>query len=164
MVVLSDTYNFATGVPALTWQLRGLVQVDVEVTCLGRPVHSGDFGGAMPDAVRILCRLLDDLRAEDGRIAVPGLYKDVVKPAPSVRRRLARLPFSAAAFRRGAGMLPGTRTRARARGERLRAALDAPVAHRDRDRGAPAARRRQPGARLRARAALDAHRAEHGPA
>jgi len=109
VVVLSDTYNFATGVPALTWQLRGLVQVDVEVSCLDRPVHSGDFGGATPDAVRILCRLLDDLRAPDGRIAVPGLYKDVVKPAASVRRRLARLPFSAAAYRRGAGMLPGTR-------------------------------------------------------
>src|SRR6185436_20407752 len=75
VVVLSDTYNFATGVPALTWQLRGLVQVDVEVSCLGRPVHSGDFGGATPDAVRILCRLLDGLRAPDGRIAVPGLYK-----------------------------------------------------------------------------------------
>ena len=109
VVVLSDTYNFATGVPALTWQLRGLVQVDVEVSCLGRPVHSGDFGGATPDAVRILCRLLDGLRAPDGRIAVPGLYKDVVKPAALVRRRLARLPFSAAAYRRGAGMLPGTR-------------------------------------------------------
>ena len=109
VVVLSDTYNFATGVPALTWQLRGLVQVDVEVTCLGRPVHSGDFGGAVPDAVRILCRLLDELRGEDGRIAVPGLYADVVKPSAAVRRRLARLPFSEAAFRRGAGMLPGTR-------------------------------------------------------
>jgi acetylornithine deacetylase/succinyl-diaminopimelate desuccinylase-like protein len=109
VVVLSDTYNFATGVPALTWQLRGLVQVDVEVTCLGRPVHSGDFGGAVPDAVRILCRLLDDLRAPDGRIDVPGLYRDVVRPSTAVRRRLARLPFSEAAFRRGAGMLPGTR-------------------------------------------------------
>jgi acetylornithine deacetylase/succinyl-diaminopimelate desuccinylase-like protein len=109
VVVLSDTYNFATGVPALTWQLRGLVQVDVEVTCLGRPVHSGDFGGAVPDAVRILCRLLDDLRAPDGRIGVPGLYRDVVRPSAAVRKRLARLPFSEAAFKRGAGMLPGTR-------------------------------------------------------
>ena len=109
VLVLSDTYNFATGVPALTWQLRGLVQVDVEVTCLGRPVHSGDFGGAVPDAARILCRLVDDLRAEDGRIDVPGLYRDVVRPSAAVRKRLARLPFSEAAFRRGAGMLPGTR-------------------------------------------------------
>jgi cysteinylglycine-S-conjugate dipeptidase len=109
VVVLSDTYNLATGVPALTWQLRGLVQVDVDVTCLDRPVHSGDFGGAVPDAVRILCRLLDDLRGEDGRIDVPGLYRRVARPSPSVRRRLRQLPFSEAAFRRGAGMLPGTR-------------------------------------------------------
>jgi acetylornithine deacetylase/succinyl-diaminopimelate desuccinylase-like protein len=109
VVVLSDTSNFATGVPALTWQLRGLVQVDVEVTCLDRPVHSGDFGGAVPDPVRILCRLLDDLRARDGRIDVPGLYRRVVRPGASVRRCLRKLPFSEAAFRRGAGMLPGTR-------------------------------------------------------
>jgi acetylornithine deacetylase/succinyl-diaminopimelate desuccinylase-like protein len=109
VVVLSDTYNFATGVPALTWQLRGLVQVDVEVTCLDRPVHSGDFGGAVPDPVRILCRLLDDLRAPGGRIAVPGLYRRVARPTAAVRRRLRQLPFSEAAFRRGAGMLPGTR-------------------------------------------------------
>ena len=109
VVVLSDTCNFATGVPALTWQLRGLVQVDVEVTCLDRPVHSGDFGGAVPDPVRILCRLLDDLRSSDGRINVPGLYRRVTRPSASVRRRLRQLPFSEAAFRRGAGMLPGTR-------------------------------------------------------
>ena len=109
VVVLSDTHNFAAGVPALTWQLRGLVQVDVEVTCLDRPVHSGDFGGAVPDAVRILCRLLDDLRGDAGRIDVPGLYRRVARPSPSVRRRLRRLPFSETAFRRGAGMLPGTR-------------------------------------------------------
>jgi acetylornithine deacetylase/succinyl-diaminopimelate desuccinylase-like protein len=96
-------------VPALTFQLRGLVQVDVEVSCLERPVHSGDFGGAVPDAVRILCRLLDDLRAADGRIAVPGLYADVARPSARVRRQLARLPFSEAAFRRGASMLAGTR-------------------------------------------------------
>ncbi len=109
LVVLSDTANFATGVPALTWQLRGLVQVDVEVSCLDRPVHSGDFGGAVPDAVRILCRLLDDLRAPDGSIAVPGLYRRVARPAAALRRRLRRLPFSEPAFRRGAGLLPGTR-------------------------------------------------------
>ena len=109
VVVLSDTHNFATGVPALTWQLRGLVQVDVEVTCLDRPVHSGDFGGAVPDAVRILCRILDGLQGKDGRIDVPGLYRRVARPSPSVRRRLRALPFSEAAFRRGAGMLPGTK-------------------------------------------------------
>jgi acetylornithine deacetylase/succinyl-diaminopimelate desuccinylase-like protein len=109
VLVLSDTANFATGVPALTWQLRGIVQVDVEVSCLERPVHSGDFGGAVPDAVRILCRILDDLRATDGSLAVPGLYRRVARPSPAVRRRLRRLPFSESAFRREAGLVKGTR-------------------------------------------------------
>jgi acetylornithine deacetylase/succinyl-diaminopimelate desuccinylase-like protein len=109
VLVLSDTSNFDTGIPALTFQLRGLVQVDVEVTCLERPVHSGDYGGAVPDPVRILCRLLDDLRGPKGEIAVPGLYRKVAKPSAALRRRLRALPFSLTAFRRDAGMLPGTR-------------------------------------------------------
>jgi acetylornithine deacetylase/succinyl-diaminopimelate desuccinylase-like protein len=109
VVVLSDTHNFATGVPALTWGLRGVVQVDVEVACLDRPVHSGDFGGAVPDAVRVLCRILDGLRTPDGRIAVPRLYRRVARPRAAVRRRVRALPFSERAFRRGAGMLPGAR-------------------------------------------------------
>ncbi len=107
----------ATGVPP-----RGLVQVDVEVTCLDRPVHSGDFGGAVPDAVRILCGLIDGLRARDGRIDVPGLYRDLARPSASLRQRLARLPFSEAALRRASGMLPGTRF-ARERGVSLREQL-----------------------------------------
>jgi acetylornithine deacetylase/succinyl-diaminopimelate desuccinylase-like protein len=109
VLVLSDTSNFATGVPALTYQLRGIVQVDVEVSCLDRPVHSGDYGGAVPDPVRILCRLLGDLRGPKGEIAVPGLYRKVARPGAALRRRLRALPFSASAFRRGAGMLLGTR-------------------------------------------------------
>ena len=100
----------ATHVPS-----RGLVQVDVEVTCLGRPVHSGDFGGAVPDAVRILCGLVAGLHARDGRIAVPGLHRGESRPTLSLRRQIARLPFSEAAFRRAAGLLPGTRL-ARERG------------------------------------------------
>ena len=108
-LVLSDTSNFDTGIPALTYQLRGIVQVDVEVTCLERPVHSGDYGGAVPDAVRILCRLLADLRGPRGELRIPGLYRDVARTSLAGRRRLRALPFSAGSFRRGAGLLPGTR-------------------------------------------------------
>jgi cysteinylglycine-S-conjugate dipeptidase len=54
--------------------LRGLCQVDVEVRCLERPVHSGQKGGPVPDPVQILCRLIADLTAKDGSLNIPGLH------------------------------------------------------------------------------------------
>jgi acetylornithine deacetylase/succinyl-diaminopimelate desuccinylase-like protein len=108
-VVLSDTANFDTGVPGLTYRLRGLCQVDVEVRCLERPVHSGQRGGVLPDAVQILCRLLADLTARDGSLDVPGLYRKVARPAARQRARLRRLPFKAKRMARQAGLLPGVR-------------------------------------------------------
>lgn len=108
-IVLSDTSNFATGVPALTYRLRGLCQVDVEVRCLERPVHSGQRGGAVPDPVQILCRLIADLTAKDGSLNVPGLYRRVASSTPRQRARIRRLPFDEKTFARNAGLLPGVR-------------------------------------------------------
>lgn len=108
-VVLSDTSNFDTGVPALTYRLRGLCQVDVEVRCLERPVHSGQKGGPIPDPVQVLCRLIADLSAKDGSLNVPGLYRRVAKATARQRARIRRLPFREAGFRRDAGLLRGVR-------------------------------------------------------
>jgi acetylornithine deacetylase/succinyl-diaminopimelate desuccinylase-like protein len=108
-IVLSDTGNFDTGVPALTYQLRGICQVDVEVQCLAQPVHSGAWGGPVPDAVRILCRLIAGLEAPDGSLNVPGLYRRVARPSQAQLARMRRLPFDAAGYAREAGMLPGAR-------------------------------------------------------
>jgi len=109
VAVLADTGNFDVGHPALTYQLRGICQVDLEVRCLKQPVHSGFFGGPTPDAVRILARLLAGLERSDGSLDVPGLYLDVAKPGPRQRRRLRSLPWSDARFRASAAMRPGTR-------------------------------------------------------
>jgi acetylornithine deacetylase/succinyl-diaminopimelate desuccinylase-like protein len=106
-VVLSDTANFDTGVPGLTYRLRGLCQVDVEVRCLERPVHSGQKGGLVPDAVQILSRLIAGLTAKDGSLEIPGLYRRVTRTAAGQRRRLRRLPFDARRIGRQAGLLPG---------------------------------------------------------
>ncbi len=108
-VVLSDTSNFATGIPALTYRLRGLCQVDVEVRCLQRPVHSGQKGGAVPDPVQVLCRLLADLTAKDGSLNIPGLYRRVARLPARQRARIKSLPFAEKRFARSAGLLEGVK-------------------------------------------------------
>ena len=102
--MLSDTANFDTGIPALTYQLRGICQVDVEVQCLERPVHSGMWGGPVPDPVQILCGLIADLSDKDGSLNVPGLYKKVARPSAKQLTRIRKLPFNEAKFKKDAGL------------------------------------------------------------
>lgn len=106
-IVLSDTSNFDTGIPALTYQLRGICQVDVEVQCLERPVHSGMWGGPVPDPVQILCRLIAGLTDAKGALNIPGLYAMVKKPGKAQQRRIRALPFDARKFKKDAGLMPG---------------------------------------------------------
>jgi acetylornithine deacetylase/succinyl-diaminopimelate desuccinylase-like protein len=108
-VVLSDTANFDIGVPGLTYRLRGLCQVDVEVRCLERPVHSGQRGGAVPDPVQVLCGLIAALRAPDGSLAIPGLYRRVETLTARQRARIRRLPFDEKRYAKNSGLLDGVR-------------------------------------------------------
>ena len=107
VAVLADTGNFDVGHPALTYQLRGIAQVDVEVRCLRQPVHSGFWGGPLPDAVRVLARLVASLEGPDGRLAIPGLYDSVARTGKRQLQRIRALPFDEAKFRRAAAMKPG---------------------------------------------------------
>ncbi len=108
VLVLSDTANLGTGIPSLTTSLRGIVQVDVTVRALDHPIHSGMWGGPVPDAATALTSLLARLVDDRGAIAVPGVYDDVPELQADERTALAALPFDAAAFRRDAGMALGT--------------------------------------------------------
>ncbi|MGA9597223.1 MAG: dipeptidase [Acidimicrobiia bacterium] len=74
VIVILDSSNWAVGVPTLTTSLRGLVDCTVEVRTLRHAVHSGMFGGAIPDAITTLARLLATLHNEDGEVAVAGLH------------------------------------------------------------------------------------------
>jgi acetylornithine deacetylase/succinyl-diaminopimelate desuccinylase-like protein len=73
VIVIADSGNVAVDVPAFTTSLRGLVDCYVEVTTAEQAVHSGVYGGAAPDALTALCRLLATLHDADGSVAVPGL-------------------------------------------------------------------------------------------
>ncbi len=110
VLVLSDTANLATGVPSLTTSLRGLVSVDVTLRALDHPLHSGMWGGPVPDAATALARLLARLVDGRGVIAIPGLEDDVPELDPAERARLSALPFDERSFRAEAGFLGATLT------------------------------------------------------
>lgn len=97
VIVIADSGNWDVGVPALTTSLRGIVNLFVEVATLDHAVHSGQFGGAVPDALTALCRLLATLHDDAGEVAVQGLVRG---PAAPLEYPLDRL-------RAEAGMLDG---------------------------------------------------------
>jgi acetylornithine deacetylase/succinyl-diaminopimelate desuccinylase-like protein len=98
VIVIADSGNWDVGQPALTTSLRGIVNTFVEVRTLDHAIHSGGFGGAVPDALTTLCRLLATLHDDAGDVAVEGL----------VRREASPLDYPEPRFREEAGMLDGT--------------------------------------------------------
>lgn len=73
VIVIGDAGNWAVGTPALTTSLRGIVDCIVEVRTLENAVHSGMFGGPIPDAITVLARVVASLHDERGNVAVPHL-------------------------------------------------------------------------------------------
>jgi acetylornithine deacetylase/succinyl-diaminopimelate desuccinylase-like protein len=97
VIVIADSANPAVDVPTFTTSLRGLVDLEVEVRVLERPVHTGLYGGAVPDALTALCRLLATLHDDAGDVAVAGLHRST-SPAPGPDPDV---------LRSDAGLLPG---------------------------------------------------------
>ncbi|MFF7840831.1 dipeptidase [Streptomyces ossamyceticus] len=75
-VVIGDAGNFRAGLPTVTASLRGMILLRVRIDALEGNLHSGQFGGAAPDALAALIRVLDSLRAADGTTTVDGLSGD----------------------------------------------------------------------------------------
>jgi acetylornithine deacetylase/succinyl-diaminopimelate desuccinylase-like protein len=109
VLVLTDTTNFDCGVPALTVALRGLVGVEVEVRALTKAVHSGMWGGPLPDPAMALSKMLATLVDAEGKIAVPGIREMVRKLTPEEERRLRAIPYNEGDFREQSGLIPGAR-------------------------------------------------------
>jgi acetylornithine deacetylase/succinyl-diaminopimelate desuccinylase-like protein len=107
VMVLTDLTNWAVGVPSITYLLRGLVDATVEVRALDHTLHSGMYGGPVPDALTGLVKLLGQLTDEHGAVAIPRFTDDVRPPSPAERARLDALDFDTETFRADAGVLDG---------------------------------------------------------
>ncbi|HJP56310.1 MAG TPA: dipeptidase [Gemmatimonadales bacterium] len=97
-VLVCDMSYFAPGWPAVYTALRGLCYAEISVRTLQRDLHSGTYGGAAPNALETLVRLLADLKDEDGKIHVRKLYKAVEEPSRSERKAWKQLPFDEERF------------------------------------------------------------------
>jgi acetylornithine deacetylase/succinyl-diaminopimelate desuccinylase-like protein len=107
VIVLTDTANLASGLPSVTYALRGICIVDVEVEAIDHPLHSGMWGGPVPDAAFALCKIIGRLMDDEGRLTIDGIYDDVRDIDPTLRGKLAKLPFDESEFRSDTGMLEG---------------------------------------------------------
>lgn len=99
VVVLADAGMWRQGQPALTVSLRGVVSCDIEVRTLDHAVHSGEFGGPVPDAITVLARTLAKLHDERGSVAVPGIATGPSDP----------LDLTEGELRAQTGLRPGVR-------------------------------------------------------
>ncbi len=108
-MVLTDTGNVDVGVPCVTVALRGLVIVDVEVRAAEQSLHSGMWGGPVPDPALALAKALATLVDAEGQIAVPALREGVRPLSKAQRDAIAALPVTAEDFRRMARLRPGVR-------------------------------------------------------
>ncbi|MFN3872031.1 MAG: dipeptidase [Ignavibacterium sp.] len=103
-VLISDTSLYDVGVPTITYGLRGLAYMEVEVVGPNRDLHSGTYGGAVPNPINILAEIIAKLKDKDGRITITGFYKDVLKLTKEERQNFKALKFSEKEFAKSIGI------------------------------------------------------------
>ncbi|MGH9095181.1 MAG: dipeptidase [Acidimicrobiales bacterium] len=110
VVVVSDTGMIAPDVPSATVGMRGLVAFDVTLRTASIDLHSGMWGGTVPNAARLVAELAADLHDAPGRVTLPGFYDRVQSLSEAEQASLDAQPFDEVSFRASAGgvaTLPG---------------------------------------------------------
>ncbi|HEX8521405.1 MAG TPA: dipeptidase [Tepidisphaeraceae bacterium] len=103
IAVVSDTNQFAKGMPAITYGLRGLAYMEVKITGPSHDLHSGLFGGTVANPANVLCKVLGSLHDEDGRVTIEGFYDDVIKLTPDERAEWGQLTWDDQRYKNDVG-------------------------------------------------------------
>lgn len=93
-VIISDSSMYARGIPSIMYALRGLAYFEVTVTGPSHDLHSGLYGGAVPNPINVLAKMIAQLHDDEGRIAIPGFFDKVRDLEQDERDDFAALPFS----------------------------------------------------------------------
>ena len=101
--VISDSALYARGVPSLAVALRGMAALQLRVDTAQADLHSGLYGGPVPNALHALSRLLATLHNDEGRVSVGGFYDGVIPVSPSEAAEWSELGFDDDVFRREIG-------------------------------------------------------------
>jgi acetylornithine deacetylase/succinyl-diaminopimelate desuccinylase-like protein len=102
-LIVSDTSMLGKGVPSITYGLRGLNYYQIELTGPERDLHSGVYGGAVPNPLTILTELFAQLHDKKYRVTVPGFYAPVAKVSKAERKSLNALPWKKKDFEKAVG-------------------------------------------------------------
>ncbi len=111
VVIISDGSMIAPNTPTITYGLKGLAYVEVNVRGAALDLHSGAFGGGVPNPINGLARMIAALHDEAGRVAVPGFYDDVTDISDAEREAFTKVPFDEKKFAEeiGVSATPGER-------------------------------------------------------
>jgi len=103
-VLISDTSLYETGIPTITYGLRGLAYMEIEVTGPNRDLHSGSFGGAVANPINVLAEIIAKLHDKNGRVTIPNFYDDVLPLTKEEKKNFEHLNFSDKNFAKDLGV------------------------------------------------------------
>ena len=103
-ILISDTALYGPGIPTITYGLRGLAYLELQVTGPNRDLHSGTFGGTIANPINVLAEIISKLMNKNGHINIPGFYDDVVKVTKKEKENFKSLGFSEKKFAKEIGV------------------------------------------------------------